>query len=73
MLAELIDGFGRECVRRIAAGECLSDADARAFAMLLDARELSGHRLLGAMAGPDASFDTVSGRCGLRPRFDDLA
>jgi hypothetical protein len=68
----MIDGFGRDCVRRIAAGEYLSDAEARAFAALLEARERSGHRLLGAMAGPDESSDTVSGRCGLRPRFDDL-
>jgi hypothetical protein len=72
VLAELIDEFGRECVRRIAAGDCLSDSEARAFAALLEARERSGRRLLGAMAGPDASIDTVSGRCGLPPRFQEL-
>ena len=66
-----IDRFARDCVQRIARGEYLSDADARSFSTLLEARELSGHRLLGPLAGPDASFDTVSGRCGHRPPFRD--
>ncbi len=71
--AHLIDRFARECVRRIAAGDELSDSDARAFCVVLEARELSGHRLLGAMAGADGSLDTVSGRCGHRPTFRDLS
>jgi hypothetical protein len=29
------------------------------------AREREGHTLLGRYAGPDASFDTVTGRCGV--------
>ena len=66
-----IDRFARDCVQRIARGEYLSDADACAFRTVLEARELSGHRLLGPLAGPDASFDTVSGRCGHRPVFRD--
>jgi len=64
--------FDRTCVARIAAGEVLSNGDAYAFHCLLEARERAGHRLLGAMAGPDASFDTVSGRCGHRPPFTEL-
>jgi hypothetical protein len=40
--------------------------EARAFVVLLEARELSGRPLLGAMGGPDPSFDTLTGRCGLR-------
>jgi len=64
--------FDRHCVARIAVGEALSDGEAYAFRCLLEARERSGHHLLGSMAGPDASFDTVSGRCGHRPPFTEL-
>jgi hypothetical protein len=66
MYAELIDRFGRECATRIAAGGALSDEEARSFRVLLEARELAGRRLLGRRAGPDPSFDTVTGRCGVR-------
>ncbi|MEX0781175.1 MAG: hypothetical protein WD557_00885 [Dehalococcoidia bacterium] len=71
MYAALIAEFSRQCVARIAAGEQLSDQEFAAFRTLLQARENSDRRLLGAMAGPDASFDTVTGRCGLRPGFTD--
>lgn len=64
--------FSRRWCARIAAGEPLSDAEAAAFRALLDARERDGRRLLGDLAGPDASFDTVSGRCGVRPPLLDL-
>ncbi len=67
MYRPLIDAFGKDCARRIARGESLSDAEADAFSVLLEARELSGHRLLGAMADADLSIDTVSGRCGHPP------
>jgi hypothetical protein len=69
--AELIDRFGRECVAKIWAGEALNEEEARAFGVLLEARELSGQRLLGRYAGPDPSIDTVTGRCGIRPVFRD--
>jgi hypothetical protein len=71
--AHLISEFSRRCCARIAAGEPLSPAVAAAFLVLLEARERSGHRLLGAMAGPDPSFDTVTGRCGLPPAFLDIS
>jgi hypothetical protein len=64
--------FLSDCIRRISAGEPLSDDEARTFTELLDARERQGHPLLGPYAGDDPSIDTVSGRCGLRPRFHDL-
>ena len=70
--AEWFTEFDRACVARIAAGESLSDDEAYAFGALIEARERAGHRLLGAMAGPDAPFDTVSGRCGYRPPFTEL-
>jgi hypothetical protein len=63
----LIEAFAADCVRRIHEGSCLNDAEARAFHILLEARELAGHRLLGPYAGPDPSFDTVTGRCGHAP------
>lgn len=59
-------------LRRISSGETLSDDDAAAFCALLEAREKSGRLLLGRYAGDDDDIDTVSGRCGLRPRFRDL-
>jgi hypothetical protein len=68
--AALIADFSRRCCAVIAAGEQLSDKEFVAFRTLLEARERSEHRLLGAMAGPDASFDTVTGRCGHLPAFD---
>ena len=71
MYAALIAEFSRQCCARIAAGEKLTDEEFAAFRTLLQARENSDRRLLGAMAGPDPSFDTVSGRCGLRPGFTD--
>ena len=64
--------FLANCVRRISAGEPLTDDEARAFSDYLDARERTGQRLLGSLAGEDPSIDTVSGRCGLRPPFRDL-
>lgn len=69
MYAELIDRFGRECVAKIWAGGELTEDEACAFGVLLEARELSGRRLLGKYAGPDPSIDTVTGRCGIRPLF----
>ena len=71
MYRELFERFTAECVQRISAGECLSDEQAKAFVAILDARERAGRPVLGRLAGPDGSFDTVSGRCGLRPRFRD--
>ena len=67
MYRALIAAFAADCARRIHAGECLNDEEAAAFYVLLEARELTGHRLLGRFAGPDPSFDTVSGRCGHAP------
>jgi hypothetical protein len=67
MYRALFEAFGRDCVQRIARGESLNDDAARAFSLLLDAKERSGHRLLGRMAGPDPSIDTVTGRCGHPP------
>ncbi len=68
---ERVEEFIRICVALIAAGESLSDAEADGFCAILEANERSGHRLLGAMAGPDEPFDTVTGRCGHRPTFRD--
>ncbi|HKS91416.1 MAG TPA: hypothetical protein VJQ83_05760 [Tepidiformaceae bacterium] len=59
-------------LRRISTGESLSDDDAATFCALLEARERRGRPLLGRYAGDDDDIDTVSGRCGLRPRFRDL-
>lgn len=60
-------------LRRISTGESLSDDDAATFCALLEARERTGRPLLGRYAGDDDDdIDTVSGRCGLRPRFRDL-
>ena len=71
MYAALIAEFSRQCCARIAAGEKLSDQEFATFRALLEARENSDRRLLGAMAGTDSSFDTVTGRCGLRPGFTE--
>lgn len=57
--------FERRCVERIATGEGLAGDDLVAFAALIAARERAGHRLLGRYAATDASFDTVTGRCGV--------
>jgi hypothetical protein len=67
------EDFAAECVRRIGAGEPLSEVEACAFGLYLEARERSGRRLLGRFAGADPSIDTASGRCGVRPPFSDLA
>ena len=67
MFRDLFDQFGRDCAQKIAIGHSLSEADAMAFSTLLAARERSGHRLLGSMAGPDPDTDTVTGRCGHYP------
>ncbi|MGI8926907.1 MAG: hypothetical protein ACR2HN_09720 [Tepidiformaceae bacterium] len=64
MYSELIDRFGRECARKLWAADPFTAGEFRAFSVLLEARELSGQRLLGKMAGPDPCIDTVSGRCG---------
>ena len=72
MYRALFEAFSRECCLRITRGEPLHPRDARAFALLLDLREAAGHRLLGARAGDDPSFDTVSGRCGVQPAFAEL-
>jgi hypothetical protein len=65
MYAHHIREFARQCCARIAAGESLPDEEAAAWAVLLEARELGGGRLLGRFAGAEPSFDTYSGRCGL--------
>ena len=67
MFRDLFDQFGRDCAQKIAIGHSLSEADAMAFSTLLAARERSGHRLLGTMAGLDPDTDTVTGRCGHYP------
>lgn len=67
MYRALFDRFGAECAQRLARGEPLDDVEGDAFSRLLDAREASGHRLLGRFAGPDPSIDTVTGRCGHPP------
>jgi hypothetical protein len=67
MYAAHIRQFSADCCRRIATGEPFSREECAAFQALLAARELHGKRLLGERAGPDPSFDTVTGRCGLPP------
>lgn len=69
MYAGVFEAFAHECSQKVWRGDLLSAAEYSAFATFLAARELGGRRLLGAMAGPDRCFDTVSGRCGHRPRF----
>ena len=69
MYRALFEQVGAECVAKIWRGELLTDEELAAFRMLLDAREASGRRLLGKYAGPDPCFDTVTGRCGVRPLF----
>lgn len=69
MYRALFDQFGAHCVGKIWPGEDLTNEELTAFRMLLDAREASGHRLLGKYAGPDPCIDTVTGRCGVGPRF----
>lgn len=67
MYAEAIRQFSAHCCAKLWAGEPLTDDECDAWATLLAARELQGHRWLGELASPDGSFDTVSGRCGLAP------
>ena len=67
MFRTLFDQFGADCARRIARGEALRDDEARAFSLLLNARERAGHQFLGRFAGDDPPIDTVTGRCGLPP------
>lgn len=67
MFRNLFDQFGADCAQQIARGEPLGDAEARAFSLLLAARERSGHQFLGRFAGADSPVDTVTGRCGLPP------
>ncbi len=69
MYRAAFDEFGRVCVGKILSGVALTATEEQLFEMLLSAREASGERLLGSMAGPDACIDTVSGRCGHRPVF----
>ena len=71
MYAALIRQFSSDCCRRIANGDSLSGAEFAAFRILLAAKELHGP-LLGKLAGPDAPFDTVGGRCGLPPAFHEF-
>lgn len=73
MFLALVEQIERDCVAKLSAGEPLDRQELRGFRILLEARELSGRRLLGTMAGPDPCIDTVTGRCGQRPRFDELA
>jgi len=72
MYRALFEGFSSECVQKIWRGEALGEPERIAFAAYLDAREASGRRLLGHYAGPDECVDTVTGRCGVRPPFNDL-
>jgi hypothetical protein len=65
MARRVTTDFERHCVERIAADEGLAGVELAAFAALIAARERDGHRLLGPYAGPDAPFDTVTGRCGV--------
>ena len=65
MYQELLAKFSADCCAKLWRGEELSNDEFDAFAALLEAREINGHRWLGEMAGEDESFDTVSGRCGL--------
>ena len=67
----MLQRFGRECTRKIAAGQPLTATEAAAYRNLLDAYEIAGRPLLGRYAGPDECIDTVTGRCGHRPpEFD---
>ncbi len=65
MYAEVFARFAAHCCAKIFRGEDLEDWEFDAWAAYLLAREMNGHRWLGAMAGDDASTDTVTGRCGL--------
>lgn len=67
MFREPFEAFAACCARRIYAGEALTPLEAAAFSRYLEACERAGHRLLGAMAGPDEPTDTVTGRCGHAP------
>lgn len=69
MYRALFEQFSAECVGQIWRGEALSPDASAAFSTYLDAREASSRRLLGRHAGSDASIDTVTGRCGIRPLF----
>lgn len=65
MYRALLERFSAECCAKAWRGEGLSDAEHDAFTAYLAARELNGHRWLGALASDDPSLDTVTGRCGL--------
>ena len=65
MYAEIFARFAAQCCAKIFRGQDLEDWEFDAWAAFLLARELNGHRWLGAMAGNDPSLDTVTGRCGL--------
>ena len=67
MFRDAFEAFAADCARRIYAGRALTPLEAAAFSRYLEARERAGHRLLGAMAGPDEPTDTVTGRCGHAP------
>ncbi len=69
MYRALFEQFSAECVGQIWRGESLTPEASVAFSAYLEAREASPRRLLGKHAGPDASIDTVTGRCGIRPLF----
>lgn len=65
MYRELLAQFSSDCCAKLWRGEDLSEQEFDAFAALLEAREINGHRWLGEMASDDPSLDTVTGRCGL--------
>ena len=67
VLRPLFETFARDCARRIASNGRLSDVEAAAFSRWLEFKECEGRPLLGSMAGPDGSIDTVTGRCGHPP------
>ena len=72
MYRALFEAFGAQCVTRIWNGVALSARDREYLTIILDAREASGQRLLGTLAGPDPCIDTVTGRCGHSPTYAAL-
>jgi hypothetical protein len=69
----LTGSFARECTRKLLAGETFTASEFAAFRAFLDHRDRSGRPLLGTLAGPDGSIDTVTGRCGHKPLGFDLS
>ena len=65
MYRQLLEQFAAECCAKAWRGEGLTEAEHDAFTTYLAAKELNGHRWLGALASDDGSLDTVTGRCGL--------